>query len=788
MAEPQSAGISTSARAMAEGGVVSSLTGNRQGSYGFGFYGPGLPLPPVVDAQPIRQWDFSPGVNTTQTPRHTEPFSFPHLRAFANVELVRMAIETRKDQLEGLDWQIKPRDNKVARSKERDPRCIEIEKFLAKPDGVTPFASFMRALDEDLLALDAPAMECRRTRGGQLLGLELVDGATINLLVDGNGRRPRGPEDDAFQQIIRGVVWANLSNRELIYVPRNIRTNHIYGFGPVEQIIVTINTILRRQSSQLAYFTEGNVPAGLLTAPEGWTNEQIRDLQTWFDQKLAGNIGEQRKLIWGPNGSEYKAFKDAPIKDEFDEWLARLVAYAFSLPPTPFVRQMNKGTANEDQDRSLEEGLEPLKRHRKRWIDDLIGKEFGAEDLEFNYLEEDAIDPGEQSEIDDRALKNGSSVIDEVRDRRGEDPLPDGMGAKPMIYLGDCPIPLDAIEALIERKTNPPAPPPGLGGFDENGDPIEPEAESDEGKPGEGKPPKPGAKKEKDEATPGAGEAGGKKDEPKPAEKLAKAARIPPADALSLSIDRPKALRAKAALAKAIKPILAKAGIDVAAQVERSIEKADRDPQIEAGRLAASLDLKILLGLMDPLEAELEAIGVDMVGLALASIGVDAESDLVDRVAERAVAYAKDRAAELVSIDGDESLIESTRNMLRGVIASGLEENIGRDAIADAIQESMAFSAQRADLIADTEIAMANSHSKAEAWHEVKADGAVMLKQWFASGESGVCDECEANEAQGEIDFDDEFDSGDDMEPAHPGCRCVTTARVIEAEETPEEE
>jgi hypothetical protein len=273
-----------------------------------------------------------------------------------------------------LDDQAARQQRRPGRS-ERDPRCIEIEKFFAKPDGQTPFPTFMRAVDEDLLALDAPAMECIRTRGGKLLGLELVDGATINLLVDETGRRPRGPKDLAFQQVIRGVVWADLANRDLIYSPRNVRTNHLYGFGPVEQIIVTINTILRRQASQLAYFTEGNIPAGLLTAPEGWTNEQIRDLQEWFDQKLAGNLGEQRKLIWGPNGSEYKAFKDAPIKDEFDEWLARIVAYAFSLPPTPFVRQMNKGTAGEDQDRSLEEGLEPLKLWRKRLIDGIIAED-----------------------------------------------------------------------------------------------------------------------------------------------------------------------------------------------------------------------------------------------------------------------------------------------------------------------------------------------------------------------------------------------------------------------------
>lgn len=761
MPEPQvtiaRAGQTTSGRAVAEGGTVTSLAGRAKApGFGYGFYGPGNPLPPVTDGSPVRQWDFQPGVNTTQTPRHTEPFSFAHLRAFANVELVRMAIETRKDQLEPLDWQIKARDHK---QKGEDPRIKLITDFFAKPDGVTPFPSFMRALDEDLLALDAPAIECRRTRGGKLIGLELVDGATINLLVDDTGRKPRGPDDLAFQQVLRGVVWADLANQDLIYSPRNIRTNHLYGFGPVEQIIVTINTILRRQGSQLAYFTEGNIPAGLLTAPEGWTNEQIRDLQEWFDQKLSGNLGEQRKLIWGPHGATYAAFKGAPIKDEFDEWLARIVANAFSLPPTPFIRQMNKGTAGEDQQRALEEGLEPLKAWRKRLVDSIIATEFDAPDLEFMFREEIVLDPKEQAEIDDKNLRNGSAVIDEVRDRRGEDPLPDGHGKRPLIYLGDTPIPLESIDALVERKTAPPAPPPQIG----DRGPADDNEPDQTAEPKPGKTPKP-------------------KDPPVAAEKLEKAARVPPAHALALSVDRPKALRASAALVRAITPVLTKASHDIAAQVERSIEKAERDPKIEGQRLAASIDLSILLGLKKPLQDELEAIGLDAAELAIASIGVELASDLVNQVNARAVAYARDRAAELVSLEGDESLIASTRRMIGDIIADGLEQNIGRDAIADAIQDGAAFSEQRAALIADTEIANANSAGKAEAWREVQADGATMVKEWFASGDEGVCDECEENEASGEIGFDEAFPTGDEMEPAHPGCRCVTTARVLETQ------
>jgi hypothetical protein len=204
---------------------------------------------------------------------------------------------------------------------------------------------------------------------------------------------------------------------------------------------------MRRQAAQLAYFTEGNTPAGLLNGPEGWSPDQIRDMQAWLDARLSGQTAEQAKLLWVPSGTRYQAFKDSPIKDDFDEWLARLVAFAFSLPPTPFIRQMNKGTAGEDQDRSLEEGLEPIKLWAKRLIDGVIQDEQGCPDLEFAWKDAAAVDPSAQATIDDLSLRNGSATIDEVRARRGLAPLPNGQGAEARIYTATGASTLEATNA-----------------------------------------------------------------------------------------------------------------------------------------------------------------------------------------------------------------------------------------------------------------------------------------------------------------------------------------------------
>ena len=427
------------------GGLRTSLSYRVSGpmagrfSPNWGAFSPGEPLQPIAQ-EPVRQWDFPLSINSAIQPRAYEPFGFRELRAFANVELVRLAIETRKDQIERLDWSITPRSLVGAATgagvEANDPRIRALEVFWRKPDGVTPFATWLRLVLEDLLALDAPTIERRRSRTGELIGLDVIPGDTIHPMVDETGRRPTGPDAVAYQQVIKGVAWANLTGDDLIYAPRNPRPNHNYGLGPVEQVIVTINTLLRRQAAQLAYFTESNLPAGLLNGPDGWSPDQIREMQLWLDARLSGVAAEQAKLLWVPSGTKYQAFKDSPIKDDFDEWLARIVCYAFSLPPTAFIRQMNRGTAGADQDRGLEEGLEPLKRWAKRLIDGVIQDDLGCPDLAFAWNDAPVVDPVAQAGIDDVCLRNGSATIDEVRARRGLAPLPKGAGVAARIYAG----------------------------------------------------------------------------------------------------------------------------------------------------------------------------------------------------------------------------------------------------------------------------------------------------------------------------------------------------------------
>jgi hypothetical protein len=463
---PPPGGLRTSLKFTLQGGPVGGYL-NQTYQPSQGLFSPGTPLFPT-DPQPVRTWQFQPGTNINFQPRAYEPFGFPQLRAFANVELIRLAIETRKDQVERMDWRIKVKDPRKKRL-DADERIRRIEKFWRKPDGETHFATWLRKSMEDLLVLDAPAFEKRRSRSGKLVGLDIVEGDSIKLLVDSTGRRPKMPAP-AYLQVMYGRPWATLTTDDLLYIPRNPRPHKLYGYGPVESIVVTINTALQRQASQLFHFGVGNVPAGILTAPEGWSPDQISEFQDWFDSRLSGNLGEKQKVLWVPSGAKFQPFKDKPLADEFDEWLARVVCYCFSLPATAFIRSQNRATAESADQTALEEGREPFLRWWKRIADDVIAEDHDSPDLEWAWEISDDIDPLKQAQIDDLRLRNGSLAINEVRDRYGEEPAEGGDDHR--IYLATGAVSLvgnqeaedtrqDTAEAELDILQNPPPPAAG---------------------------------------------------------------------------------------------------------------------------------------------------------------------------------------------------------------------------------------------------------------------------------------------------------------------------------------
>ncbi len=715
------------------------------------WFGPMDPLVPVTSPQEQpsvqgRQFDYPVGFNTQITPRQAEPVSFAQMRALADgYDVLRLVIETRKDQMAKMKWKIRPKDTKA----KPDARCQQITDFLAFPDQEHSWDEWLRMLLEELFVTDAPTLYVRPTLGGQLYALEPIDGSTIKRVLDAHGRTPVAP-DVAYQQILKGVPAVNYSTAELIYRPRNVRTHKIYGYSPVEQVIMTVNIALRRQLHQLQYYTEGNVPEALASVPANWNPDQIAQFQQYWDLLLEGDTAARRHMKFIPDGVKFIETKSQVLKDEYDEWLARVVCFAFSIAPTPFVKQQNRATAGTAHEQSLQEGLIPIMNWVKGLMNYIVVKIFQAPDLEYAWDEEEALDLVEQADIQDKKVRGGQMTPNEARALDGMEPMDGGddliiVTANGAIRLADA----------LEQAANPPPPPVPFGATGAAGGPDDdPHAGHDHGQPD----------KPNDSSTKTGQEA---------VTKAKKAVR-------SIDRERKSILELQGQLQDKVAAFLKDQAPKIAAQVvaakDAVLDKVDAD---DIRKILERLNFEDWVVLVGEIEPILEALAKDGGMAALAQIGIKDDTDIVNLTNEQAVAWAKDRAAEWVGMKRDDDgnlqpnpnenwqIDESTREMLNSTVAQAIDEGWSNERLAQEIEDSQGFSPERAEMIARTETAFADVAGNMEAY---RASGQVAQKQWITGAD--CCEDCAA--LDGEIvDLDDNFpNDGGDGPPLHPNCRC----------------
>lgn len=707
-------------------GLRYALTGNAPQDW----FGPMTPPAPAVETENAeasgvagRQFDYRTGINVDFRPRSGEAIGFPELRAFAdNYDLLRLVIETRKDQLCSSQWTIQPRDEGV----EAEARCKKAIEFFRTPDGEHGWESWLRMLLEDLFVIDAPTIYVRRTRGGELYALEPIDGATIKRVIDATGRTPI--DGTAYQQILKGVPAVDYTRDELIYKPRNLRTNKVYGFSLVEQIINTVNIGLRRQIMTTSYFTEGTVPDALAGVPESWTVEQIKVFQQYWDELLSDDMASRRKLKFVPGeiSKNFHETKQPPLKDLFDEWLARIVCYCFSIDVTPFVAQVNRSVAETNREQSLAEGRAPIEQWVKSLVDMALAKCLGWADLEFVWQEGEIIDPMKRAER--HKLYVDAKVLhpDEVRAELGLQPL------------------------TPEQKAdlNPP-PPPALAG------PADDEVDNSDHIADAGK------------------KVSDKKDEKALGKKKALLKPI--------NRERPAVTKAAAAILKTTLDYFDEIRDSVAEQLGKALNGAGKadDPEDDEDvvtTIIAGLELGEWAALVAVLGTELAALYVEAARKAAQQIGAKLSVDALDLANEHAIEFARQRAAEMVGMkwvdgelvpnpDAQWRIDEGTREMLRGDVRRALQGGWSNDQVAEALADSYAFSEKRALVIARTETARADVEGNLTGYREL----GVEKKQWITAPD--CCDEC--HEIDGlVVGIDDEFPGGVSGPPLHPNCRC----------------
>lgn len=156
---------------------------------------------------------------------------------------------------------------------------------------------------------------------------------------------------------------------------------------------------------------------------------------------------------------------------------------------------------------------------------------------------------------------------------------------------------------------------------------------------------------------------------------------------------------------------------------------------------------------------------------------------LLKQADQKAIAWAKDRAAEMVGkrwengelVDSNSEgwrIDDATRTLLRDKVNQALNEGWSRGKLAQSI-ESDTLGRDRAQTIAQTELGLAHSAGNRIGWAQTDR---VKGRYVILSEDHDEPDECDLNAQAGVVPLDEPFPSGDDGYPFHPNCECVEVA------------
>lgn len=360
-----------------------------------------------------------------QFPGHLLPKPTPaNLRRFAETPVVRRAINVIKDRVAAMDWQVRVRRGYVADERgEAARKMAALRRALEEPNAVDSFRTLIEQAIEDALTGGFGAIEMEPTGLDERPALLWpVDGATIRVNANWDGQT----ESPRYAQVMQGQMDAiDLRDDQLMYIRMNPRSFTPFGLGPLEVAFETVNQFLS------AHRFAGKLAANSVAQYALWLNEatpvEHDRLIRWWQDEIEGTgrvplLSTEQK----PEVLRFAQGTDADLRLAWQEFLIRMVANAFGLPPMllGLESDVNRSTAAEMADEAFRGAIAPLAHllagHFTR---DLFAKCIGWEEFEFVFNDLSARDEETELAVQVQLLQAGVLTVDEVRAMRGMAPL-----------------------------------------------------------------------------------------------------------------------------------------------------------------------------------------------------------------------------------------------------------------------------------------------------------------------------------------------------------------------------
>lgn len=305
------------------------------------------------------------------------------------------------------------------------------------------FPNLMAKLVRDSLTMDSMAIETewKRDKSLGLDGVYAVDGATIRLCSEEGYRG----EDEIFAlQVIQGNIRNHFTYDDLVYVPRNPRTDVIaggYGLAETELLIRVVTGFLNAFTYNTKFFDSNAIPKGVLNLYGNYADEDIAAFKRYWNGMVKGVNNAWSLPVMVSKDTESKAeFSEfgAQVNEVmFAKWmtfLASIICAIYGIAPDEinfesFTTGTSSLSGNDTEEKlsfSKDKGLRPLLSYLEGTYSEYILSEFSNKyTLEFTGLDEE-----DEKQVWER--KKLTRTVNEIRAEDGVEAAPGKWGEAPL--------------------------------------------------------------------------------------------------------------------------------------------------------------------------------------------------------------------------------------------------------------------------------------------------------------------------------------------------------------------
>lgn len=278
--------------------------------------------------------------------------------------------------------------------------------------GRDSFSNFMAKVVRDSLVMDSAPIETEYKANRELGmdGFYAVDGATIRLC-DEDGYKE---DDELFAlQVVQGNIRTAYTYNDLIYVPRNPRTDVMqggYGMSETELLVSTVTGFLNAMTYNQKFFDSNAIPKGMLHLAGDYSQDDLNSFRRYWNSMVRGiNNAWTLPVMVSKNGESKASFENFGVDVNeimFAKWmtfLTSIICAIYGIAPDEInFESFTSGTSSLSGDNteeklinSKDKGLRPLLAHFEDLFTDYIVSDFGDK-YEFRWTGLDEKTPEQQ--------------------------------------------------------------------------------------------------------------------------------------------------------------------------------------------------------------------------------------------------------------------------------------------------------------------------------------------------------------------------------------------------------